>query len=1108
MLRTFYIAILLFCCAGCSFFGNNDKPAPPLFKTLDASATGLQFANTLTPTTDFNMFKYMYFYNGAGLGAGDFNNDGKTDLFFAGNQVPSALYLNKGGLTFEDITPQSGIKYDSGWSTGVSVVDINNDGLLDIYVCRVGNFEPLKGHNLLLTCTSIDAKGIPHYVDSAQAYGLDFSGFSTQAAFFDADLDGDLDMYLLNHAVHHSGMFAERSQFLGTFSSLSGDKFYRNNKDVFKDETRTCGINSSAIGYGLGIVVADINLDGYPDLYIGNDFHENDYLYINQRNGTFKDELSDRIMHTSQFTMGVDVADINNDAQPEIISMDMLPKDPYILKRSLGEDAHDIFKMKIRYGYHHQYARNNLQLNRGNGFFSEVGLYSGIYATDWSWAALWMDFDNDGLKDLFVANGIPKRLNDMDYVQFISNKEYQNKIRTKTMTNKDMALVDKFPEIKLPNQFFVNKGNAIFQEENNRVMNSPNTYSNGSIYADLDNDGDLDIVVNNIADKALVYENTAKSDSTSQSIQVHLKGAPDNRNAIGAKLVLFSGSELLTAEKQPIRGFLSSMEIPLQIGIGAHAIDSAWLIWPDGGYQPLSITQKVRQYQAVWQKGLPTARWDRLQAAPKVATLPINEISASVGLQFVHRENSFNEFDREPLLPYMLSTEGPALAVADINHDGLTDIFVGAARNAISKVWLQDKKGKFVSIPQPALAEDSSFEDIDAVWADMNNDGHTDLLVASGGNEFYGTDNHLQPRLYLNDGKGNLTKKENAFADINCTIGCIAVYDFNQDGLLDVFAGGRAVPFQYGISPRSYLLQNDGKGHFVDVTSSLAPELTLAGLITSAIWHDVNTDGQQDLVLTAHWDGVMAFVKKGDKYIKTYLTNASGWWNKVLPVDYNMDGKIDLVLGNLGTNSRLQASEKQPVNMYVGDLDGNGNPEQLLTYYLQGKEIPFANKDELQKQMPSLKKKYLYAEDFAKAQLKDIFDPTRLKNALLLTATRLDNAVLLNQGNMKFTLQTLPWQTQLSPCKDAIMVEANGDSLPDILLVGNFYENNIQMGRYDADMGTILINRGGGKYEVGLMQPHPERGEIRKVRRIVVNKVPMLLMGKNNDSLRLYRGWR
>jgi hypothetical protein len=743
--------------------GNPEQP--PLFEALDSDRTGLNFSNTLTQSSSINMLKYMYFYNGAGVGAGDFNNDGNIDLFFAANQQPNRLYLNTGNLQFKDITREAHIPQDTGWSTGVSVADVNNDGLLDIYICRVGNYETLQSHNQLLICERIE-NGIPVYKEQAKEYGLDFSGFSTQAAFFDYDLDGDLDMYLLNHSLRYNSTFAARTTYAGTYDSLSGHRMFRNDNGHFANVTRESGINSSVIGYGLGIAVSDINLDGWPDLYIGNDFHENDYLYINQHDGTFKDELTKSIMHTSQFSMGVDVADINNDAYPEIVSMDMLPSDPYILKRSLGEDAYDIFHTKIKHGYNYQYARNALQLNRRNGQFSEIGLYAGIYATDWSWAPLWIDFDNDGLKDLFVSNGIPKRLNDIDYVNYISNDEIQRKIRGGEMQEKDMALINKFPEIKLPNRFFRNTGNAHFEDEGSKIGNDRPTYSNGAVYADFDNDGDLDIVVNNINEPALLYRNTTNDKTGKHFLSIQLKGPAGNTNAVGAKAIVFADGGIRTYEKFPTRGFQSSMELPLHIGLDNTEVDSMFIVWPDNTYQPVHWSDTNHITIKYVPGNLPKFDYTLLTAAYKSSLQSVNDITQAVNLHYFHQENHFVEFDREPLIPHMVSTEGPALAVGDMNGDGLQDVFIGASKAKKNALFLQTRSGKFERSAQPALDNDSTYEDVDACWVDVNNDKWTDLVVASGGNEYYGREAFLLPRVYINDGKGHLNKITDAFSDI------------------------------------------------------------------------------------------------------------------------------------------------------------------------------------------------------------------------------------------------------------------------------------------------------------------------------------------------------
>jgi len=886
---------------------------PAIFEVLDSSKTGLSFSNKLTPTQEFNMFKYMYFYNGGGVGAGDFNNDGLIDLFMTANQGDNKLYLNKGGLTFKDVTVEAKIPQDSAWSTGVSVVDINNDGLLDIYICRVGKYETLHGHNQLLICKGIDKNGVPFYKDEAKEYGLDFSGFSTQAVFVDYDMDGDLDMFLLNHSIHHNGSFAPRKNFLGTYDSLSGDRIYRNDGNKFTDVTKQTGINSSAISYGLGVAVADINLDGYPDIYVGNDFHENDYLYINQKNGTFKEEINDHIMHTSQFSMGVDVADVNNDGYPEIISVDMLPSDPYILKRSLGEDEYDLFRYKIAAGYNYQYTRNNLQLNRRNGMFSEVGMYSGIYATDWSWAPLWMDFDNDGLKDLFISNGIPKRMNDMDYVNFISNREIQNKIASNKMEEKDMALINKFPEIKIPNKLYKNNGNLIFSDINGLIDNDKPTYSNGAIYADLDNDGDLDIVVNNIDEAAMVYKNKSNDKKDKAFAEIKLKGPDKNINAVGAKLIIYANGSIRTYEKNPVRGFQSSMEGPIHIGLDKTKVDSAFLIWPDNSFQRISFPAGKTMLSFTYVKGLPLFDYTKITKHWPEPTRPMIDVTTEVALNYKHEENAFTEFDREPLIPHMLSTEGPALCVADINHDGLEDVFIGSSRDKKSVIFLQQANGKFIKSPQPAIEADSSYEDVDATWIDVNNDGNIDLVVASGGNEFFGPDEHLQPRVYLNNGKGNFNKLDHAFDSIYLTASCVVPCDFNGDGAMDLFIGGRAVPWEYGKAPRSYLLQNDGKGHFKDVTETQAKELLQEGMITQAIWFDMDKDGDKDLVICTEWNGIYAYINDHGNFTRKTLTDKKGWWNFILPVDIDNDGDIDLIAGNLGLNSRLHANDKEPV---------------------------------------------------------------------------------------------------------------------------------------------------------------------------------------------------
>ena len=1077
--------------------------APEVFKVLTSSQTGIDFINKLIPTNQFNVFHYMYFYNGAGIAAGDFNNDGLIDLFFASNQAQNKLYLNTGNMHFKDVTAAANIPNDGGWSTGVSVVDINNDGLLDLYICRVGKYEVLNSKNQFLICKGIDKNGVPYYEDEAKQLGVDFSGFSTQAAFFDYDGDGDLDMYLLNHSIHQNGTFGPRSRMINTGSPVSGDHFFRNDDGHFTDITKQVGINSSVLGYGLGISIADINMDGWPDVYIGNDFHEKDYLYINNHDGTFKEEDSTSFMHTSQYTMGVDVADINNDALPEIVSMDMLPSDPYILKRSEGEDENDIFKMKIRYGYSYQYTRNNLQYNRGDGVFSEIGLYSGIAATDWSWSPLWMDFDNDGLKDLFISNGIPKRLNDIDYINYVSNDQMQMDIRLNNLSTKDMSLIKKFPEIKIPNKFYKNDGWLSFTDIASSITNDRTTFSNGAVYADFDNDGDLDIAVNNIDADAMIYENTTNDSKKENFIELKLKGSSKNINAVGAKVLVFTKNDVRTYEKFPLHGFISSIETPVHIGLKNANVDSVILIWPDNSYQKInwqSDTGKIKSI--VYSTGLPKFDYTILSRYDHNETLPAENITLQVGLNYKHTENEFPEFDREPLIPHMNSTEGPALAVADINHDGLDDVFIGAAKRTKPALFTQTLSGKFVQLNEPALNRDSMYEDVDACWADVNNDNNPDLIVASGGNEYYSTDSNLLPRVYLNDGKGNLIRKYDAFSNIYSTQSCIVPCDFNNDGKIDLFIGSRVIPFHYGDTPPSYLLMNDGTGKFKDVTNQFAKDLSNVGIVTNAVWYDIDKDGDKDLILSLEWDGIVAFMNNNGHFTKKYLTDKKGWWNFVMPYDIDNDGDVDLIAGNLGLNSRLKASNEQPVRLYINDFDDNGNKEQILTYYLDNKEIPFANKDELQKQMPMIKKKYLYAGDFAKASLTDLFSSNKLKSSTILTANWLYNTIFVNDGKLNFKAVPMPVQAQFTPYRTATIIDANNDNLPDILLGGNYYDNNIQMGRYDADYGTILLNKGNDNFVAENINGVIIKGQVRSIKPVkLANEKQAFILARNNDSV-------
>ncbi len=1095
-----YIGLFICVCflAACGGGQSNVITGVPQFKLLSASTTGINFSNDLILDTELNIFKYMYFYNGGGVGAGDFNNDGKVDLFFTANQGANQLFLNKGDLQFEEVTQQCNIVQDNAWSNGVCIVDINNDGLLDIYISQVGDFKMLKGRNQLHVCQEIK-DGIPIYKEEALKYGLDISGFGTQATFFDFDQDGDLDLYQMMHSLHGNGTFGKRKSFENKYDTLSGDKFYENIGGKFKEISKASGIYSTVIGYGLGLANADIDLDGDQDMYIGNDFHENDYLYINNGDKTFTEKLTQQMMHTSRFSMGVDIADLNNDAYPEIISLDMLPEDPYILKKSEGEDAYGIFQFKLGFGYNHQYAKNSLQLNNGNNTFSEIAMYAGVHATDWSWGALFLDFDNDGKKDLFISNGIPKRMNDIDYINFMSDDDIQWRIRNDKLDKSDLSMIDKLPEIKLKNKFYRNGENLKFEDLENNVANNKISYSNGAIYADLDNDGDLDIVTNNIDEGVFLYENVQQQNNDNQYFQLKLKGASNNINAIGAKVLVHKKNEVITYEKSITRGFQSSMEIPMHIGVGnADEIESILLIWPDHTYEEIQPTLN-QTTEFTYKKGLPKYK----HVAKKRDPILLDETDKIMPAA-IHEENKYVEFNREPLIPHSSSSEGPALAVGDLNGDGLEDFFLGGAKRKRSMIYYQTKSGKFEKQQFKFLERDSVYEDVDARILDLNGDQINDLLVIGAGNEWYNKSPWNTPRVYLNNSKGELTLVEDAFPNMTMTFSCVELQDINSDGKIDVFLGGRTVPWAYGSIPTSYFYINKGDGTFEDKTEEYSKDLQDIGMVKDASWSDIDSDGDTDLLLALEWGEIVLLEKSNNQFKRRNLTDEKGWWNFAFPIDIDHDGDLDILAGNLGLNSRLKASKDEPVKMYYNDYDDNGKKEQVLSYHLQNKEIPFSNKMELEKQMPFLKKKYLYAKDFAQANLQDLFGD-KLDGSIIHEADYMSNAVLINNGNLNFTLQDLPDNLQYTSYNDAFSMDINGDDLPDFLLGGNYYDNNIQMGRLDADYGTLVLNQGEGKFSKLKNQDLIIKGQIRTIKSIKIGNESYLLIGMNNEKLRLLK---
>lgn len=1069
------------------------------FTLFTGEDTGLDFNNNPEQTPELNVFNYMYFYNGGGLSVGDFNKDGLHDVFFTSNMGDNKLYINKGNLKFEDVTEKAGISGNTGWTSGTTIVDINNDGLLDIYVSQIGDYEVLHGKNQLYVCQKVE-DGVPIYEDHAADYKLDLVGFSTQAAFFDYDLDGDLDMFQLNHSLHQNNTFGKRESFQNKKHDLSGDKLMKNDNGVFRDVSVEAKIQSTVIGYGLGIAISDINLDGWPDIYIGNDFHENDYLYINQQNGTFKESIVDQMKHTSRFTMGVDMADINNDGYSDVFSLDMAPDDAYILKTSLGEDGYGIFQFKLGFGYNHQFARNNLQLNNGDNSFREIGLFAGVDATDWSWSPLLFDFNHDGYKDLFISNGIPRRMNDIDYVNFMTSANGNN---TNPSHNDDMAAVEMMPEIKLPNRFFLNNKDLHFIDITDQVDKGQVSFSNGSAYVDFDNDGDLDVIVNNMYDLPFLYRNNESEIQNEESdfVLINLSGPSSNIMAVGAKLLCFKNGEILLSENFPTKGYQSNVQNGLHLGLGgASLIDSLLLIWPDNSYEKIDLNSLNTVLNRSWKAGLPQFNYSSLQKTKDQSKF--SDITESTKIDFIHEENQFVEFNREALIPGMVSTEGPALATGDLNGDGLDDVFIGGAKRRKSEIYSQLPDGSFKKTTPLVIEKDSIFEDVDATIVDIENDGDLDIVVATGGNEYRGKNEFRKQRLYINNGSGQFDKQY-PFEEAYMTASCVLPVDFNNDGLIDLFFGGRAVPYMYGVVPNSYLYQNMGDGQFKNVTEDVSKTLSTVGMVRDGSWVDIDLDGDYDLVLAIEWEPVKIYLNEKGFFKEHSINNLAGWWNFVLPYDFDNDGDIDILAGNMGENSKLKPTRDEPLRMYVADFDDNKQVEQILTYYKQGKEIPFANFQELTTQMPSLKKEFLYAKDFAKASLPELLGEEKLKNAIKYEAIDFSSAYFENTGKgLTYKAHNLPWELQLSTMEAASIISRN-ESSSEVIVGGNFYDCNIEMGRYDASNGNILTIDNDGKFIISSLGDLKIDGQVRRIKQLRVNKKNAFILGINDAPIQI-----
>ncbi len=1053
-----------------------------VFTLLPQSRTNIDFSNDLPIELDLNILTYMYYYNGGGVGVGDLNNDGLMDCIFSSNLGAEKVYINRGNLSFEDVSEK--VKVDGGpnsWTNGVSIADVNGDGLLDIYLSQVGQYRSLDCRNKLFICQSIGDNGIPQYKESAKEYGVDFQGFSTQAGFFDYDNDNDLDLFLMNHSLHHNGTFGQRSDFLDTYNEVAGDRLFANEGGRFTDVTKTSGIHSSAIGYGLGLAFGDLNNDGWTDIYVGNDFHENDYLYINQGDGTFIDECNSQLKHTSRFSMGVDIVDVDNDGDQDIVSLDMLPEDPIILKESEGEDALDIFNFKLRYGYNHQYARNALQLNQGDGHFQEVAAYAQIHATDWSWTPLFFDMDMDGIQDLFISNGIPRRMNDIDYINFMSGNDVQYKIQFDHLEEKDLSVLEKIPEIKLPNYFYKGNEHLQYEDVSSQVANTIPSYSNSAAYADFDNDGDYDLVCNNIADQAFFYENT----SNVSTVKVDLKGPKGNAFGFGAKVVAEYTDKEITREYHGVRGFQSSMVS--QLLFPEAELKSVSVSWPGG----------KSEEQTFKGDSLLVFNYSKATTAPK-EQMAEKSYTASVINREMHNENSFVEFNREPLIPFSTSSHGPALAIADVNNDGRDDYFIGSAKRKKHQLLLQNADGSMSGQALEGMPYDSIYEEVDAIFYDLNKDGYKDLIVATGGNEYRLNSPYTEPLLYWNN-KGILRRDTSAFRAVNLTASTISITEVEGQPLL--FFGARAYPRSYGKPAASFLLKYEASSNsFQDVTAEMLPNEGQLGFVRDSEFGDIDSDKVPDLVIAAEWEPVTIYSLKGGSYVGNAVDDSKGWWNSVDLFDMDGDGDLDIFAGNLGLNNRLRASKEEPVRMYFNDFDGNKVKEQVLSYYVKGRELPFSNMMELQKQIPTIKKKYIYAKDFARSSMAEIFGSDKIKSAELFEANYFESTLYKND-NGTFTKVDLPKEVQYSTINAVQHADVNRDGVEDIFLGTNYHYSNVQMGRYDAGNGSLLLSNDRGGYDYQDLPNAPFRGQVNQMSFIKIKGEKYLAAAQNSDSL-------
>lgn len=1093
MTKVYLIAVIVLFNASLNCIGQS------LFTLVSPEKSTIRFENQIIEDGKTNLLNYEYLYNGGGVAIGDFNNDGLADIYFTGSAVPNKLYLNKGNWVFEDISKRAGVETEFGLSTGVTLVDINNDGFLDIYICKSASTNPLHRKNILY----VNNKDLT-FTDRAKEYGLADMSYSTQSYFTDFDLDGDLDMYLVNHP----GSMRDAKMVYLTYNKLGQlvldkdtaieyvtDRYYENINGKYVDKTIKAGVVDH--GYGLSAAVGDYNNDGYPDIYVCNDYIKPDFLYINNKNGTFTNQFNQYFKHSSTSSMGSDYADINNDGFLDLFTLDMLAEDYKRQKQLKTGSNYDHFFKNIKYGLEYQYTKNCLQVNNGNGSFSEISYFSGLAFTDWSWAPIMADFDLDGLKDIYITNGYLRDVTDMDYVKFKADSVVK---QLKNAKNPDdiSKLFSAIPSVKVSNYFFKNNGYLMFSNLTVPSGVSRPSWSNGAAMGDLDNDGDLDIVVNNFFEPAFLYQNNAIESKFGNYLKIKLNGSDQNKQAIGAIVYVTTPDGVTqTLHQMPSRGYLSTHDATFVVGLGKNMQADIRVVWPGAKTQTV-VKSEANTSVTISQENT------KPYSIPSKPLTVFQDITRQIGLSYKHEENEYIDFKLEPLLPRQLSKLGPGLDVADANGDGLEDFVTTGAKGFETVLYLQTSQGKFVKSNQPALATDKIYEDVASQWSDIDQDGDMDLFIVSGGNENPKNPEMYPLRLYINDGKGNLTRSTNAIpSSVLTSANKIALGDMDKDGDYDLFVGGRVVPGHYGLIPKSFILQNNN-GIFTDVSSQVA-SISKLGMITDATWSDCNKDGWLDLVIVGDWMPLTIYKNNTGKLDNTPIVfeKTYGWWNTIHVTDLDKDGDEDLVMGNLGLNNRYRGNDQTPMTMEVSDFDNNGSTDCVISTFQNGVSTPLVTRDNMLDQMVYLKKKFLRYSTYANATIQDIFTPSQLAKATHFKANNMLSQVAINDGNFNFTFSYLPKEAQFFSVKSILSEDVNQDGIMDLLLAGNEYATEVETGRIDAGIGLYLKGKGGNKFQAetvlnsGFYLPE----DVKQVKRIKIANQNCYIAVRNSESI-------